>query len=104
MQQPISKNNFILPPKNKLYIFLFFEILSAKCFEYSDVYVQYFIDLPENWICHDENTLSGLTQTCCGKHEDGLIHFGHCFNVLLEYDIREFQHKGIYFPFKTNCI
>ncbi|KAJ8953635.1 hypothetical protein NQ314_007242, partial [Rhamnusium bicolor] len=70
------------------------KILSARNFEYSDVYVQYFIDLPEDWTCANLESLKGVTQTCHGVNEEGLVHFGHCFEITLEYDIENLQ-EGI---------
>ncbi|KAJ8956381.1 hypothetical protein NQ318_015119 [Aromia moschata] len=95
LRRQVVGDHFQLPPKNKLYVYLFFEILSAKNFEYSDVYVQYTIDLPEHWSCQNGEALRGRTQTCHGIAEDGLVHFGYCFDVVLEYDIQSLQETGI---------
>ncbi|XP_063926830.1 tectonic-like complex member MKS1 [Zophobas morio] len=86
-------SNFHLPPKNKLQIYLFFEILWAKEFEYDTVYVQYFIDLPPEWTCVDKKQLQGITQTCHTKGEDNVAHFGHVFDVTLDYNIEGLAKK-----------
>ncbi|XP_050299372.1 tectonic-like complex member MKS1 isoform X2 [Anthonomus grandis grandis] len=78
-------DSFKLPPKNKLYVFLLLEISSGTRFEYPEVFVQYFIDLPEGWNCENDEILRGTTQTC-KANEDGLVHFGHCIEALIEYN------------------
>jgi Meckel syndrome type 1 protein len=87
--------SFVLPPKNKLQVNLFFEILWAKQFEYDTIYVQYFIDLPSDWSCEDDSQLQGITQTCHTKGEESLAHFGHVFDVVLDYNIEELDKRGI---------
>ncbi|CAH1155526.1 unnamed protein product [Phaedon cochleariae] len=95
LTREIISDKFFLPPKNKLNVYIFFEILSGRGFEYSDVYVQYRVDLPSHWSCEDPNTLHGVTQTCIGYNQDGLSHFGHDFEIILEYDIQNLQEKSI---------
>lgn len=87
--------NFVLPPVNKLQVNLFFEILWAKEFEYDTIYVQYFIDLPSDWSCVDQSQLQGVTQTCHIQSEDSLAHFGHVFDVILEYNIENLEGQKV---------
>ncbi|RZC41425.1 Meckel syndrome type 1 protein [Asbolus verrucosus] len=95
LRRQFIDTNFVLPPKNQLQVSLFFEILWAKQFEYDTIYVQYFIDLPPDWSCVDSSKLQGITQTCHTKNEEGLAHFGHVFDVVLEYNIEELGKLGI---------
>lgn len=52
-----------LPGTNDLFLHSFCEIVSAKNFEYNDLYVSYHLDLPAGW---QANTcqLHGVTQRC----------------------------------------
>ncbi|XP_076256521.1 Meckel syndrome, type 1 isoform X1 [Rhynchophorus ferrugineus] len=82
----ILADPFRVPSKNKLLVFVFLEILSGKKFEYPHVYVQYFVDLPDRWFCAESDVLSGRTQICKAINNDGLLHFGHCVEIPLEYN------------------
>ncbi|KAF5285141.1 hypothetical protein FQA39_LY16830 [Lamprigera yunnana] len=73
--------------KDKLCIYLFGEILTAKDFEYHNVYVQYLIDLPNNWTCKDPASLTGCTQSSRSSGRD--LFFGFPFEVELESCLRE---------------
>lgn len=68
---------------------LFIELLTARKFEYNDIYVQYFIDLPKNWFCKDPFTLKGTTQTSHSSSADNLSYFGFPFEICLEYNIQD---------------
>ncbi|KAK9874303.1 hypothetical protein WA026_002654 [Henosepilachna vigintioctopunctata] len=85
---------FELPSKNTLEVHIFFEIVSGQHFEYDDIYVKYFIDLPEKWTCKNSGLLNGITQTCRGKGHSNLVTFGHVFDLILNYDIQDFFDKG----------
>ncbi|KAL3271048.1 hypothetical protein HHI36_021548 [Cryptolaemus montrouzieri] len=87
--------DFDLPAKNKLEVHIFFEIVSGSHFEYDDIYVRYFIDLPDKWTCKTPFLLNGMTQTCHGKNEDNVVYFGHIFDLILEYDIQDFFQEGL---------
>ncbi|KAG5892505.1 hypothetical protein JTB14_034504 [Gonioctena quinquepunctata] len=88
-------DKFFLPPKNKLYVFLFFDILSGRNFEHNDLYLHYRIDLPKHWSCENPDSLAGVTQTCHGINEEGLVNFCHNFDVVLEYDIQSLEERSI---------
>ena len=53
-----------LPSSNELLVHSFFEIVSAKDFEYSSLYVQYLLDLPSGWECAGDSSVFGVTQCC----------------------------------------
>ncbi|XP_056633094.1 tectonic-like complex member MKS1 [Diorhabda sublineata] len=84
----LTGDKFFVPPKNKLFVYLFIDILSAQGFEYNNLYLQYFVDLPEYWTCDDLVNLEGVTQTGHWTNGEGLVHFGHNFDLVLEYDIQ----------------
>ncbi|KAL1502526.1 hypothetical protein ABEB36_007658 [Hypothenemus hampei] len=77
---------FRLPPKNKLFVFVFLEISAAKLFDYPDLFVEYSIHLPEGWSNCGEEALSGRTQLCRSSNNGGLVHFGHCVECFFEYN------------------
>lgn len=87
-----------LPP-NSLRIFINGEILSALNFEYSGVYINYFLELPTGWITLYTNDLFGTTPTGSLK-KDGrgnIAHFSHPFSFELIYTPQKLI-KQEYFP------
>ncbi|CAH1981283.1 unnamed protein product [Acanthoscelides obtectus] len=93
LQQELIGETFAMPPKSKLYVYIFFEILSGKHFDQSDLWVQYSVDLPEFWTSQD--CLRGITQQCHAVSVEGLMHFGHTFDFVLEYDLQSLQGHEI---------
>lgn len=91
----------MIPPRNNYYSYLFFEILSAKNFEYDNIYIQYHIDLPDNWTCKTEDSLYGTTQTCKTRGCENTAYFGHNFEVCLEFKMTE-NTQGRLTRFKIN--
>ncbi|KAH1019033.1 hypothetical protein HUJ05_006698 [Dendroctonus ponderosae] len=87
---------FKLPPRNKLYVFVFMEICSAKGFEYSDIFVQYQIKLPQGWFSSDLDHMKGRTHLCRAADENGLVHFGHNMEILLEYNLTNLGQSNEY--------
>lgn len=89
---------FALPPRNKLRLFLFMDICSGKGFEYPDVHVQYSIHLPDDWNSPDPDRLGGRTHLCRANNDEGLVHFGHSVEIVLEYDFMSLEKTGkVYF-------
>ncbi|XP_066149120.1 tectonic-like complex member MKS1 isoform X2 [Euwallacea fornicatus] len=88
---PNLDSTFELPPKNKFYIFVFMEICSGRRFEYPDVYVEYSFHLPEGWSTSTEERLKGRTNFCRANHDNGLVHFGHCMEISLEYNVMDLE-------------
>ncbi|VEN34843.1 unnamed protein product, partial [Callosobruchus maculatus] len=93
LRQQLVGDKFAMPPKSKLYVYVFFEILNGKCFDQSDLWVQYSVDLPEFWASQD--CLRGVTQQCHAVNSEGLMHFGHTFDFVLEYDLQSLQDHEI---------
>lgn len=64
---------------------LFIEILTAKNFEYNNIYVNYYIDLQRH--CSSEvSSLYGTTHTAHSFKTSKLSYFGFPFEVLLKYN------------------
>ncbi|CAG9854348.1 unnamed protein product [Phyllotreta striolata] len=101
LTREIIGDSFFLPPKNRLYVYLFFDILASKGFEYKDLFLQYFIDLPEHWYCDNPANLAGVTSICHRKNEENIAFYGHNFDVTLEYDIQSLETTSV--P-KSPCI
>lgn len=71
---------------------LFFEIATGRHFEYNNIYVEYYIDLPNGWTSRD-GPLTGSTHSCSKGDRNGVLYYGHSFDVTLECDIQGFA-KG----------
>ncbi|CAK8676879.1 tectonic-like complex member MKS1 [Clavelina lepadiformis] len=69
------------------------EILSAESFEYDDLHVEFFVDLPKNWSCDPGQLLSGCTHssrtTLTGNTERA--YFAQPFNYQLFFPLQEDQ-------------
>lgn len=70
-----------VPQKNELFTYNLCEIVSAKNFEYNNLYVQYFLDLPEGWESGSKQLL-GVTQNC-SMNQDNVAHFSFPFEFEL---------------------
>ncbi|XP_026564422.1 Meckel syndrome type 1 protein isoform X1 [Pseudonaja textilis] len=55
------------------------EIVSAQGYEYNNLYIHFFLELPSCWSCPPSQLLSGMTQTCTskvhGKHHVAFFSF-----------------------------
>ncbi|KFO91837.1 Meckel syndrome type 1 protein, partial [Buceros rhinoceros silvestris] len=60
------------------------EIVSAQGYEYDNLYVHFFVELPSQWSSPASQQLSGVTQTCATKAVgwDNVAHF--CYPFTLE--------------------
>ncbi|XP_070699949.1 tectonic-like complex member MKS1 [Pempheris klunzingeri] len=56
--------DFEMPPAGVLRYLMNGEIVSAKGFEYDNLYIHFFMELPNNWSSLSFQSLSGVTQTC----------------------------------------
>ncbi|XP_017781960.1 PREDICTED: Meckel syndrome type 1 protein-like [Nicrophorus vespilloides] len=67
--------------EGKLQAHVFLEILRGKDFEGSDVYVRFFVELPEGWTSDDQ--LDGVTQASANRND--VSHFGFPFEFTLDH-------------------
>uniref|UniRef100_A0AAY5LCN3 MKS transition zone complex subunit 1 n=1 Tax=Esox lucius TaxID=8010 RepID=A0AAY5LCN3_ESOLU len=74
--------DFEMPPPGILRLLVNGEIESAKGFEYDNLYVHFFMELPKNWSTLPFQTLSGVTQTCRTKAigKDDVAFFSYPFS------------------------
>ncbi|XP_046899099.1 Meckel syndrome type 1 protein isoform X1 [Hypomesus transpacificus] len=77
--------DFEMPPPGILRLLVNGEIVSAQGFEYDDLYIHYFIELPNNWSSLPQQSLSGVTQTCrtrtVGKDDVAYFSFPFSFEA-----------------------
>ncbi|XP_041808486.1 Meckel syndrome type 1 protein isoform X1 [Chelmon rostratus] len=59
--------DFEMPPVGVLRYLMNGEIVAAKGFEYDNLYIHFFMELPNNWSSLPFQSLSGVTQTCRTK-------------------------------------
>ncbi|GAB1603795.1 Meckel syndrome type 1 protein homolog [Argonauta hians] len=73
--------------RNVLRLMVFGEIVSAKNFEYDNLYLHFFVELPKGWAVPSEQELSWVTQTCQTKAEgqDNVAYYSFPFNMELFY-------------------
>ncbi|XP_056267240.1 Meckel syndrome type 1 protein isoform X2 [Pseudoliparis swirei] len=77
--------DFEMPPAGVLRYLMNGEIVSAKGFEYDNLYIHFFMELPNNWSSLPFQSLSGVTQTCrartLGKEHVALFSFPFSFEA-----------------------
>ncbi|XP_075417656.1 tectonic-like complex member MKS1 isoform X1 [Tenrec ecaudatus] len=59
--------DFEMTDPGVLRLFVNGEVVSAQGYEYDNLYVHFFVDLPANWSSPASQQLSGITQTCATK-------------------------------------
>ncbi|XP_066551522.1 tectonic-like complex member MKS1 isoform X2 [Amia ocellicauda] len=74
--------DFEMPPPGMLRLLVNGEIVSAKGYEYDNLYVHFFFELPENWTSLSSQSLSGVTQTCSTRSEgrENIAYFSYPFS------------------------
>ncbi|CAL1572499.1 unnamed protein product [Knipowitschia caucasica] len=89
-------SNFEMPPPGTLRYVMNGEIVSAKGFEYDNLYIHFFMELPNNWSSLPFHPLSGVTQTCRTKAvgKDDVAFFSFPFNFEAFY-MSEKESDGI---------
>ncbi|XP_013384089.1 Meckel syndrome type 1 protein [Lingula anatina] len=80
-------HDFEMPPPDVLRMLVYGEIVSAKNFDYDNLYIHYFVELPRNWRVDRNQQLSGVTQTCTTKVEgrDNVAYYSFPFNFEVFY-------------------
>ncbi|MBN3309034.1 MKS1 protein, partial [Amia calva] len=74
--------DFEMPPPGMLRLLVNGEIVSAKGYEYDNLYVHFFFELPDNWTSLSSQSLSGVTQTCSTRSEgrENVAYFSYPFS------------------------
>ncbi|XP_041656747.1 Meckel syndrome type 1 protein isoform X2 [Cheilinus undulatus] len=77
--------DFEMPPAGILRYVMHGEIVSAKGFEYDNLYIHFFTELPNNWSSLPFQSHSGVTQTCrtktLGKEDVAFFSFPFSFEA-----------------------
>nr|XP_028564242.1 Meckel syndrome type 1 protein [Podarcis muralis] len=60
-------SDFEMTLPGALRLFVNGEIVSAQGYEYNNLYIHFFLELPSCWSCPPSQQLSGVTQTCAAK-------------------------------------
>ncbi|XP_075710245.1 tectonic-like complex member MKS1 isoform X1 [Rhinoderma darwinii] len=76
-------SDFEMPPSGALRVFINGEIVSAHEYEYDNIYVHFFMELPKYWSSPAFQELSGVTHSCRSKtHErENVAYFCHPFSL-----------------------
>ncbi|XP_036355391.1 Meckel syndrome type 1 protein homolog [Octopus sinensis] len=79
--------------RNVLRVMLFGEIESARNFEYDNLYLHFFVDLPRGWSVPPSQELSWVTQTCQTKVEgkENVAYYSFPFDLELFYQLEQMQ-------------
>ncbi|XP_063342581.1 Meckel syndrome type 1 protein isoform X3 [Pelmatolapia mariae] len=74
--------DFEMPPLGILRYMMNGEIVSAQGFEYDNLYIHFFMELPNNWSSRPFQSMSGVTQTCRTKTlgKENIAFFSYPFN------------------------
>ncbi|KAM9728502.1 tectonic-like complex member MKS1 isoform 1-T1 [Menidia menidia] len=74
--------DFEMPPAGILRYMMNGEIVLAKGFEYDNLYIHFYMELPNSWSSLPFQSLSGVTQTCRAKSikKENVALFGYPFN------------------------
>ncbi|KGL76243.1 Meckel syndrome type 1 protein, partial [Tinamus guttatus] len=74
---------FLQPLPGALRLFVNGEIVSAQGYEYDNLYVNFFLELPKCWSSPAFQQLSGVTQTCATKKvgRDNVAYFCYLFTL-----------------------
>uniref|UniRef100_I3KLC5 MKS transition zone complex subunit 1 n=1 Tax=Oreochromis niloticus TaxID=8128 RepID=I3KLC5_ORENI len=74
--------DFEMPPLGILRYMMNGEIVSAQGFEYDNLYIHFFMELPNNWSSRPFQSMSGVTQTCRTKTlgKENVAFFSYPFN------------------------
>ncbi|XP_042298774.1 Meckel syndrome type 1 protein isoform X2 [Sceloporus undulatus] len=78
-------SDFEMTLPGALRLFVNGEIVSAQGYEYDNLYVHFFMELPSCWSCPPSQPLSGVTQTCatktCGRERVAFFSFPFTLEV-----------------------
>ncbi|NXU61352.1 MKS1 protein, partial [Horornis vulcanius] len=79
--------DFEMPLPGTLRLFMNGEIVSAQGYEYDNLYVHFFLELPNQWSSSPFQQLSGVTQICATKTVgwDNVAYFCYPFTVDMFY-------------------
>uniref|UniRef100_A0A3P9KN97 MKS transition zone complex subunit 1 n=1 Tax=Oryzias latipes TaxID=8090 RepID=A0A3P9KN97_ORYLA len=89
--------DFEMPPAGTLRYLMNGEIVSAQGFEYDNLYIHFFLELPNNWSSLPSQSLSEVTQTCRTKslEKEDVAFFSYPFTFEALYMKQKDGEEGI---------
>ncbi|RVE64298.1 hypothetical protein OJAV_G00144160 [Oryzias javanicus] len=89
--------DFEMPPAGTLRYLMNGEIVSAQGFEYDNLYIHFFLELPKNWSSLPFQSLSEVTQTCRTKslEKEDVAFFSYPFTFEVFYMSEKDSEEGI---------
>ncbi|KAF6738221.1 Meckel syndrome type 1 protein [Oryzias melastigma] len=89
--------DFEMPPAGTLRYLMNGEIVSAQGFEYDNLYIHFFLELPKNWSSLPFQSLSEVTQTCRTKSlkKEDVAFFSYPFTFEVFYMSEKDGEEGI---------
>ncbi|XP_053312856.1 tectonic-like complex member MKS1 [Spea bombifrons] len=84
-------SDFEMPPAGTLRLYVNGEIVSAQEYDYDNLYVHFFMELPKYWSSPGFQELSGVTQSCktkaCGRENVAYFSYPFSFEVFLSEEV-----------------
>ncbi|XP_052801949.1 tectonic-like complex member MKS1 [Mya arenaria] len=94
--------DFDMPGPDVLRMLVYGEIESAKNFEYDDLYLHFFVDLPKYWTVERQQPMSWITQTCStkvlGRDDVAYFSFPFHFEAFYHNDNLDEEEKELEIP------
>ncbi|XP_065214383.1 tectonic-like complex member MKS1 [Planococcus citri] len=95
-QPPLNFSlEFEVPYKDFLNIFVFAEIQKAAKFECDNLFVRYYVYLPEAWTVDNPETLSGSTQQCKLNSKKSIAQLSYLFEMKLSLIVSELEKDDL---------
>ena len=73
MQVHVGNELSPIPRTNEVFLYTFCEIVCARKFEYSNLYVNYYLELPPRWMTLSPQHLFGVTQSCAMNEVSSIV-------------------------------
>ncbi|EEB11297.1 hypothetical protein Phum_PHUM105540 [Pediculus humanus corporis] len=83
-------SDFFSGDSNNLYTTVLGDIISAKNFEYSNLYIKYFVKMPPEWEIFNSDDLFGITHIS-KQNSRGTAYFSHLFEFNLYANLQLFK-------------
>ena len=88
-------DDFQMPPSRTFRMVVNAEFVSAEGFDYDNLFIHYFVELPVGWSATTDSQLNGMTHksrtTADPRTKRDVAYYCHTFNVDLFFDINRFD-------------
>lgn len=85
-------DDFSTCPLGSLAVHVFGQINCLKNFDDHNLFVHYFVELPQGWTCESPDTLYGISALC--RAQNGVAHLGHPLNFNLKLCLTELEESS----------